>query len=213
MRQGRCSAPSGGLGARIFSPAAELRSNLLCTMIGADPNSLRPPPSSLPGGSRSIPQGNRPDQGCPGSRILGILPVKTWGEDSGWEAGFADCIEHADWQDQPDATTISMRQGRIINGLRTRPLNITATCFQYRGPGRRTGLRNPVPARGCGFQSHLRYLRRFTHGLRTRRSERRSYQPECSIEVALCALVRKGPQQESPGQRPRDWEPRQSAEP
>ena len=46
------------------------------------------------GGSRSIPRGNRPDQGCPGARILGILPVTAWWEDSRGEAGFADGIEH-----------------------------------------------------------------------------------------------------------------------
>jgi hypothetical protein len=94
-RESRCRALSGGLRARIFSLAEELRSDLLCTGIGDDPNSLLLPPSSLPGGSRSIQRGNRHDQGCPGSRIFWVLPVKAWREDSRWGAGFADCIEHA----------------------------------------------------------------------------------------------------------------------
>jgi hypothetical protein len=110
----RRSPLSGGLGARIFSPAGELRPNLFSTVIGADPNSLMLPPSSRPGGSRFIPRGNRHDQGCPGSRIMWVLPVKAWWEDPRWQAGFGRPAGNQlpgprSWPYQPDAPVLKLR--------------------------------------------------------------------------------------------------------
>jgi hypothetical protein len=46
-----------------------------------------------------------------------------------------------DWQYQPNAATIYVRWGNIITASQSKPLSITATCFQYHKYGRRTGLK------------------------------------------------------------------------
>ena len=46
-----------------------------------------------------------------------------------------------DWQYQPNAATMYVRWGRIVTALHSKPLSITATCFQYHEYGRRTGLK------------------------------------------------------------------------
>ena len=46
-----------------------------------------------------------------------------------------------DWQYQPNAATMYVRQGSIVTALQSKPLSITATCFQYHEYGRRTGLK------------------------------------------------------------------------
>jgi hypothetical protein len=46
-----------------------------------------------------------------------------------------------DWQYQPNAATMYLRQGSIVTALQLKLLSITATCFQYHEYGRRTGLR------------------------------------------------------------------------
>jgi hypothetical protein len=46
-----------------------------------------------------------------------------------------------DWQYQPNAAKLYVRQGSIVTALQSKPLSITATCFQYHEFGRRTGLK------------------------------------------------------------------------
>ena len=46
-----------------------------------------------------------------------------------------------DWQYQPNAATMYVRQGIIVTALQSKPLSITATCFQYHEYGRSTGLK------------------------------------------------------------------------
>ena len=55
-----------------------------------------------------------------------------------------------DWQYQPNAATMYVRQGSIVTALKSKPLSITATCFQYHEYGRRTGLKIRSPQEGVG---------------------------------------------------------------
>jgi hypothetical protein len=41
-----------------------------------------------------------------------------------------------------------VRQGSIVTALQSKPLSITATCFQYHEYGRRTGLKIQLAQRG-----------------------------------------------------------------
>jgi len=43
-----------------------------------------------------------------------------------------------------------VRQGSIVTALQSKPLSITATCFQYHEYGRRTGLKIRSPQGGVG---------------------------------------------------------------
>jgi hypothetical protein len=55
-----------------------------------------------------------------------------------------------DWQCQPDATTTYVRQGSILAAVKPRTLDITPTCFQYHGYGRRPGLKIRSSQEGVG---------------------------------------------------------------
>jgi hypothetical protein len=55
-----------------------------------------------------------------------------------------------DWQYQPNAASMYVRQGRIVTALQSKPLSITATCFQYHEYGRRTGLKIRSSQEGVG---------------------------------------------------------------
>ena len=55
-----------------------------------------------------------------------------------------------DWQYQPNAATMYVRQGSIVTALQSKPLSITATCFQYHEYGRRTGLKIRSSQEGVG---------------------------------------------------------------
>jgi hypothetical protein len=55
-----------------------------------------------------------------------------------------------DRQYQPNAGTIFVRQGSIVTALQSKPLSITATCFQYHEYGRRTGLKIRSSQEGVG---------------------------------------------------------------
>jgi hypothetical protein len=46
-----------------------------------------------------------------------------------------------DWRHQTNATTMSLAQGGIVRALKTRIFNVTATCSQHAGDGRRAGLK------------------------------------------------------------------------
>ena len=43
-----------------------------------------------------------------------------------------------------------VRQGSIVTALQSKPLSITATCFQYHEYGRRTGLKIRSSQEGVG---------------------------------------------------------------
>ena len=62
-----------------------------------------------------------------------------------------------DWQYQPNAATMYVRLGSIVTALQSKPLSITATCFPIPRVWQTYRTQNPVPVRGCGFKSHLRY--------------------------------------------------------
>jgi hypothetical protein len=55
-----------------------------------------------------------------------------------------------DWQYQPNAATMYVCEGSIVTALRSMPLSITATCFQYHEYGRRAGLKIRSPQGGVG---------------------------------------------------------------
>jgi hypothetical protein len=55
-----------------------------------------------------------------------------------------------DWQYQPNAASMYVRQGRIVTDLQSMPLSITATCFQSHEYGRRTGLKIRSSQEGVG---------------------------------------------------------------
>jgi hypothetical protein len=54
------------------------------------------------------------------------------------------------WQYQTNAAAMYVDQESIVTAMRSRTLSVAATCFQYHGYGRRTGLKIRFPQGGVG---------------------------------------------------------------